>query len=189
MKQVNMQHAWQMWKIHTYPSRNLKERDTMGETGGWEDRFKLDLKKMGRESVDWIHLAPKRVYWWALVNAVINLRVSWMTGNFLSRWETVNFSKSLVHGHTSSRICYTQYILHVQSHPILNSPFRNEMFSPCGTFGVGPFTYVTQPYVRVQYWQYEASDGRAIVGWRRIGKNLGGRGRCLIEELSRHFSK
>jgi len=41
----------------------------------WEDNIKMDLKKGGCGSVDWIELAQDRDRWRALVNAVTNVRV------------------------------------------------------------------------------------------------------------------
>jgi hypothetical protein len=35
----------------------------------------MDLKDVGWEGVDWIHLAQGRNQWWALVNTGMNLRV------------------------------------------------------------------------------------------------------------------
>jgi hypothetical protein len=37
----------------------------------------MDLREIGcgRGSVEWIHLAQDRDHWWAVVNAVTNLRV------------------------------------------------------------------------------------------------------------------
>jgi hypothetical protein len=40
-----------------------------------EDNIRMDLKEMGWEGVDWIHLAQDRDQWLALVNTVMNLRV------------------------------------------------------------------------------------------------------------------
>jgi hypothetical protein len=39
----------------------------------WEDGIKMDLREIG--CVEWIHLAEDRECWWAVVNAVMNLRV------------------------------------------------------------------------------------------------------------------
>ena len=41
----------------------------------WEDNIKMDLQEVGCGGVDWIDLAQDRDRWWALVNAVMNLRV------------------------------------------------------------------------------------------------------------------
>jgi len=40
-----------------------------------EDNIKMDLQKVGCESMDWIDLAQDRDRWRALVNEVMNLRV------------------------------------------------------------------------------------------------------------------
>jgi hypothetical protein len=41
----------------------------------WEDNIKMDLQKVECGSMDWIRLTEDRDRWWALVNAVMNLRV------------------------------------------------------------------------------------------------------------------
>jgi len=41
----------------------------------WEDNIKMDLQEMGCGGMEWIELAQDRDRRWALVNAVINLRV------------------------------------------------------------------------------------------------------------------
>jgi hypothetical protein len=40
----------------------------------WEDNIKMDLQEVGWDT-DWIVVAQDRDRWWALVNAVMNLRV------------------------------------------------------------------------------------------------------------------
>jgi hypothetical protein len=42
----------------------------------WEDNIKMDLCVVGWRSMDWIDLAQGRNRWWALLNVVMNLRVS-----------------------------------------------------------------------------------------------------------------
>ena len=41
----------------------------------WEDSIKMDLQEVGCVGMDWIELAQDRDRWWALVTAVMNLRV------------------------------------------------------------------------------------------------------------------
>jgi hypothetical protein len=41
----------------------------------WED-IRMDLRGIGREDADWMHLAEDRDQWLALVNTVMNLSVS-----------------------------------------------------------------------------------------------------------------
>jgi hypothetical protein len=47
---------------------------------GWEDNIKMDLQEVGYGGMDWIDLAQDRDWWWALVNAVMNIRVPKMQG-------------------------------------------------------------------------------------------------------------
>jgi hypothetical protein len=41
----------------------------------WEDNIKMDLPEVGCGDMDWIELAQDKDRWWALVNAVMKLRV------------------------------------------------------------------------------------------------------------------
>ena len=41
----------------------------------WEDNIKENLQEVGCRCMDWVELAQNRDWWWALLNAVMNLRV------------------------------------------------------------------------------------------------------------------
>jgi hypothetical protein len=41
----------------------------------WEDNIKMDIREVGWKDMNWIDLAQDRLWWRALVNAVMNLRV------------------------------------------------------------------------------------------------------------------
>jgi hypothetical protein len=40
----------------------------------WEDNIKMDLREIGIDGANWIHLVHDRVQWCAFVNTMINLR-------------------------------------------------------------------------------------------------------------------
>ena len=50
----------------------------------WEDNINMDLQEVGCGGNDWIKLARDRERWRALVNAVMNLRVTQNAENFLT---------------------------------------------------------------------------------------------------------
>jgi hypothetical protein len=41
----------------------------------WEDNIRMDVREIGLEGVDWMHLAQDRDQLWAVVNTVMNLWV------------------------------------------------------------------------------------------------------------------
>jgi hypothetical protein len=46
----------------------------------WKDTIKMDLREIGCNDMDWIHLVQDRDHWKALVNTEMNLRVLKDTG-------------------------------------------------------------------------------------------------------------
>ena len=65
----------------------------------WVDSIRMDLQEVGCGYMDWIGLAQDRDRWRTLVSAVMNLRVPWNAGNFLTSCKPVSFSgRNLHHG-------------------------------------------------------------------------------------------
>jgi hypothetical protein len=52
----------------------------------WENNIKMGLSEIGMKGVDWIHLIQNQDRWRALVDTVMNLRVSWKAQNSLTSW-------------------------------------------------------------------------------------------------------
>ena len=67
----------------------------------WENDITMHVKEFVREGMDWIELAHDRDTWWAVVNTVMNVRVSSNVGNFVASRRT-SISKSALH-HCVSR--------------------------------------------------------------------------------------
>jgi hypothetical protein len=63
----------------------------------WVDNIRMDLQEVGCGYMDWIGLAQDRERWRTLVIAVMNLRVPWNSGNFLTSCKPVSFSRRTLH--------------------------------------------------------------------------------------------
>ena len=76
----------------------------------WVDNIRMDLQEVGYGYVDWIGLAQDRNGWRTLVSAVMNLRVPWNVGNFLTSCKPVSCSgRTLYHGVSKlGRCCISQ---------------------------------------------------------------------------------
>jgi hypothetical protein len=51
------------------------KRPLGGPSRGFEDNIRMDLRKIGWDGVDWMHLAQDTDQWRALVNTMMNLWV------------------------------------------------------------------------------------------------------------------
>ena len=63
----------------------------------WVDNIRMDLQEVGYGYMDWIGLAQDRDRWRTLVSAVMNLRIPWNAGNFLTSCNPVSFSRRTLH--------------------------------------------------------------------------------------------
>ena len=66
------------------------------------DNIRMDLQLVGCGYMDWIGLAQDRDRWRTIVSAVMNLRVPWNAGNFLTICKPVSFSRR-THYHEVSK--------------------------------------------------------------------------------------
>ena len=63
----------------------------------WVDNIRMDFQEVGCGYMDWIGLAQDRDRWRTHMNAVMNLRVPWNVGNFLTSCKPVSFSRRTLH--------------------------------------------------------------------------------------------
>jgi hypothetical protein len=59
----------------------------------WVENIEMDHREIEWDGMDWIVLAQDREQWRALVNTVMNIRVLYNVGNFLSSCTIGGFSR------------------------------------------------------------------------------------------------
>jgi len=85
--------------VYTILLGKLEERRPMGRPRRrWVDNIRTDLQEVGCGYIDWIGLAKERDRWRTLVSAVMNFRIPWNAGNFLTSSKPVRFSRTLHQG-------------------------------------------------------------------------------------------
>jgi hypothetical protein len=86
-------------RIFSIDIRKILKIKFYGNPSQWEDNIKAGLQEVGCDGMNWIELTQDRDRWRALVNSVMNLRVSCNAGNFLTSCKTVSFSRrTVLHG-------------------------------------------------------------------------------------------
>jgi len=63
----------------------------------WVDNIRLDLQEVGCGYMDWTGLAQDRDRWRTLVSAIMNFRVPWNAGNFLTSCKPLSCSRRTLH--------------------------------------------------------------------------------------------
>ena len=63
----------------------------------WVDNIRMDIQQVGCGYMNWIGLTQDRDRWRTLVSAVMNLRVRWNAGNFLTSCKPLSFSRRTLH--------------------------------------------------------------------------------------------
>jgi hypothetical protein len=59
----------------------------------WVDNINMDLREIGWDGVDWVDLTQDRDQWRALGNTMMNLRLPYNAGKFLSGCTIGGFSR------------------------------------------------------------------------------------------------
>ena len=90
----------------------------------WVDNIRIDLQELGCGYMHWIGLAQDTDRWRTLVSAVMNLRVPWNTGNFLTRCKPVSFSRRTLYHGVSKYVISTRYSTVAVSMISTVNPFR-----------------------------------------------------------------
>ena len=63
----------------------------------WVDNIRMDLQEVRCGYMDWIGLTQDRDRWRTLVSAVMNIRVPWNAGNYLTGCKPFSFSRRTLH--------------------------------------------------------------------------------------------
>ena len=94
----------------------------------WVDNIMMDLQEVVCGYMDWIGLAQYRDSWRTLVSAVMNLRVPWNAGSFLTSCKPVSFSRRTLHNGVS------KYRLFLSSLTLCKHYFVSHSIGPTDLF-------------------------------------------------------
>ena len=125
------------WRV--FVGKHERKRPLGRPRHRWEDNIKMDIQEVGCGGTDWIQLSQDRDRWRALVNAVMDLRVPWNAGNFLTCWKPVSFSRrTLLHG-------VSKYIILVNDTSLNNKTRDNETVTSLPTGPSFCHTWIYKP--------------------------------------------
>ena len=103
-------HHWYHTHTHIYVYihilvRKLEGKRPLGRPRcRWVHNIRMYLQEVGCGYMDWIGLAQDKDRWRMLVSAVMNLRVPWNAGNFLTSCKPVSFSRRTLHHGVSKKV-------------------------------------------------------------------------------------
>jgi len=73
---VNVEHMRAMRNVYKIFIRKPEGKRLLeGHRHIWEDNIRMDIREIGWECVDWMHLSQARDQWLLLMNLVMNLQV------------------------------------------------------------------------------------------------------------------
>jgi hypothetical protein len=81
--------------------RSEGKRPLVGPRRRWEDNIKTDIQEVGCGGLEWIDLAQDAERCGALMNELMNLRISSNAGNFLTICEPLSISGMILLGGVS----------------------------------------------------------------------------------------
>ena len=81
----------------------------------WVYNIRMHLQEVGCGYMDWIGLVQDRDRWRTLVSAVMNLRVPWNAGNFLTTCKPVSCSRGTLHRGVS---CFSRWVFFYLRYPL-----------------------------------------------------------------------
>jgi hypothetical protein len=72
MSQASSTHGRNEKCVQSFGQKTPREETTQKTYAyGWADNTRMDLREIGWDGVDWIHLAQDRNKWWGPVNMVM----------------------------------------------------------------------------------------------------------------------
>jgi hypothetical protein len=85
--------------LHIFVRNPEENRPLQRPRRRWKINTIMYFKEIGYKGVGRIHVAHDSDQWWDLLNTVINLRVPYKAGNFLTNSATISVSRrTLLHG-------------------------------------------------------------------------------------------